>query len=114
MTGIEHGCFPTCRPCKERLLAKSVGRFSAHVLAEHVRQEARWGIQRHPFEVWMLILGEEVGECNRAVLNLRFETGAPVKPERVSEALSTFRAELVQVAAVCAAAVEQIDEEIAE
>ena len=38
------------------------------VLAENERQIEKWGIQDHQILEWMLILGEEVGELNKAVL----------------------------------------------
>ena len=38
------------------------------VKAERLKQIAKWGIQNHSVEKWMCILGEEVGEVNKAVL----------------------------------------------
>ncbi len=59
---------------------------------ERARQDAKWGSQRHLSQyAWMTILMEEVGEVARASLE-----GDPVG----------YAAELVQVAAVAVAALE--------
>jgi NTP pyrophosphatase (non-canonical NTP hydrolase) len=64
------------------------------VLLERDRQENKWGEQNHIPLYWLAILGEEVGEVNRAVLEKDDEN---------------YRAELIQVAAVAVAAVENYD-----
>jgi NTP pyrophosphatase (non-canonical NTP hydrolase) len=64
------------------------------VFQERMRQNEKWGEQNHPHLGWMAILTEEVGEAAREVLERR--------PER-------FREEMIQVAAVAAAAVEWHD-----
>jgi NTP pyrophosphatase (non-canonical NTP hydrolase) len=67
------------------------------VRLERDRQDEKWGSNRNLSQLfWCAILGEEVGEVNKAVL------------ERDREG---YRAELVQVAAVCVAAVENYDRE---
>jgi NTP pyrophosphatase (non-canonical NTP hydrolase) len=66
------------------------------VIIERDKQDEKWGEQNHIPLYWLAILGEEVGEVNKAVL------------ERDREG---YRAELVQVAAVCVAAVENYDRE---
>lgn len=71
------------------------------VVTETERQDEKWGIQDHPNEVWLAILGEEVGECNTAFLENMF--GA--KP------IIELRTELVQVAAVAIQFIEQIDKD---
>jgi NTP pyrophosphatase (non-canonical NTP hydrolase) len=58
------------------------------------RQGLKWGVQNHTQEEWLTILGEEVGEVARAILEKQ--------PEN-------YREELIQVAAVCMAAVENFD-----
>lgn len=64
------------------------------VYVERQAQENEWGEQNHhPFK-WLAILGEEVGEANRAAL----------EKDR-----HNYREELVQVAAVAAAMVESFD-----
>ena len=78
------------------------------VLDERERQDQKWGEQNHGLAHWMLILGEEVGEANKAVLEVAVtERGAPdaVPTEMVDAA----REELIQVAAVAVAIVECMD-----
>ena len=58
---------------------------------ERSRQEAKWGQQNHDPLLWLAILGEEVGEANKAAIE--GEGGKYCK-------------ELVEVAAVAVAAVE--------
>ena len=65
-----------------------------NIKEERSRQEAKWGKQNHQPLTWLAILGEEVGEANKAVLE---------------NELSDYRSELVQVAAVAAAAIECLD-----
>lgn len=67
------------------------------ILFERDRQDSKWGEQRdNPPLLWLAILGEEVGEANKAVLERDWEN---------------FRTELIQVAAVALCAVESIDRE---
>lgn len=61
------------------------------IAAERRRQDKKWGEQNHDRFKWLSILGEEVGEANRAALE---------------EHSDEYREELVQVAAVCVAAIE--------
>lgn len=42
------------------------------VLKERERQEAKWGQQNHSPADYLMILGEEVGEANKAALEVRF------------------------------------------
>lgn len=72
---------------------------------ERLRQLEKWGVQRHPAPVWMTILTEEVGEAARAIMDHTYEK---VKPSRV-ENPGDLRAELVQVAAVAVAWIEDLD-----
>lgn len=62
------------------------------VSKEILRQDIKWGENRHhhPF-VWLTILGEEVGEINRAVLEMEFNAADSCN----------YREEIIQVAAVC-------------
>jgi len=64
------------------------------VYSERARQRKKWGDQsnRHPL-YWMVILSEEHGELAKALLN-----------EKGKEAL---KEELIQVAAVCVAWLEE-------
>jgi len=58
---------------------------------ERLRQDNRWGEQNHDPHLWLSILGEEVGEANKAALE-----GDGVE----------YCRELIQVAAVAVATVE--------
>jgi hypothetical protein len=69
------------------------------VMEERARQDERWGEQNHPPGIWLQILGEEVGEANKAVLEWRFGCGA----------ITDYRQEMVQVCAVALAALESFD-----
>ena len=64
------------------------------VSQERWNQDAVWGEQNHhPFK-WLAILGEEVGEANKAVLE---------------DDMNNYREELIQVAAVAIVMVEAFD-----
>lgn len=72
--------------------------------AERLRQEAKWGQQNHHPMLWLPILGEEVGEANKAALETYFN----YKSEG-AEDYTDYRTELVQVAAVAIAMIESLD-----
>lgn len=61
---------------------------------ERIRQDEKWGIQNHSPETWFLILGEEIGEAQKAVLE---------------NDLPKYREEMVQVVAVAVAMIECFD-----
>jgi NTP pyrophosphatase (non-canonical NTP hydrolase) len=68
----------------------------ADIADERARQDEKWGDQSgHPYLLWNAILGEEVGEVSRVLLE-------DLDAKRL-------RAELVQIAAVAVAWVETID-----
>lgn len=70
---------------------------------ERDRQDDKWGPQtHHPIE-WLSILSEEVGEAAQAANQCNWH------PE--PRWFHQLRAELVQVAAVAVAAIEQLDRE---
>lgn len=85
----------------------------AEVGAERVRQDERWGTQRHHPFVWLAILGEEVGEANQAALEHHFENFRD-EPSRGKRSLTEYRTELLQCAAVAIAAVESLDAQLEE
>jgi NTP pyrophosphatase (non-canonical NTP hydrolase) len=66
------------------------------IKAERQRQDAKFGEQNHSVERWLTILGEEVGEVNRAAID-HWHEGKSLEP---------YRNELVQVAAVAIAMIE--------
>lgn len=79
------------------------------VTDERTWQDAKWGRQNHEPAIWLMILGEEVGEATKAALE------AWVAVDRIT-AWSTlnywqheYRRELIQVAAVAVAMVESLD-----
>lgn len=66
------------------------------VADERERQDQKWGSQRHlQAGTWFLILGEEVGEVARALLD--------------KEGDARLKAELIQVAAVAVAWAETLE-----
>ena len=69
----------------------------ALIKAERQRQDDRWGRQHHEPFVWLSILTEEVGESHEAALHDKFG----------GEHRGTFEQEIVQVAAVALAILEQ-------
>lgn len=90
------------------------------VLNERKNQELKWGEQNHSFAEWLMILGEEVGEANRAALQSHFNYPLPGEgidlydlhssnERRKSRWNSEYRKELIQVAAVAVAMIESFD-----
>lgn len=73
------------------------------IRTERERQDKKWGEQNHHPMEWLAILGEEVGEANKAALEAHFSGY-----ERTGN-LSDYREELIQVAAVAIAMVESLD-----
>jgi len=63
------------------------------IVEERARQDAKWGRQRHEPFFWLTILMEEVGEAAKAALQGK---------------VVDLGMELVQVAAVCVAWLEQL------
>ena len=77
------------------------------LLKERVRQNEKFGWNRnhHPAE-WLMILGEEVGEVNEEGINYTFSTDEA----KQLKAITDMRTELVQVAAVAMAMIEDLDD----
>lgn len=73
------------------------------VLQERNRQEEKWGEQNHHPLAWLAILGEEVGEVNKAVLEAFFPN------YKTYGDYIQARVELIQVAAVAIAMIESLD-----
>lgn len=80
----------------------------AQVYQERHKQDAKWGPQNHSPADWCMILGEEVGEVNRAALEYRFGAawGYTKNPH---DTLMEYRKELIQVAAVAVAMIHSLD-----
>jgi NTP pyrophosphatase (non-canonical NTP hydrolase) len=66
------------------------------IYEERKRQLNIWGEQYHRPADYLMILGEEVGEVNRAALEAHFH----------GSSLKKYREELIQVAAVAMAMIE--------
>lgn len=77
----------------------SQGRIFMDVLLERGRQRTLWGDQHHTASRWGLILGEEFGEAIAEANEVEFR-GAD---------LARLRTELVEVAAVAVAWIEDLD-----
>lgn len=73
------------------------------VFFERQRQHTKWGEQNHTPIEWIPILGEEVGEVNKACLETYF------KHKGADTDYSEYRKELIQVAAVAIQMVECLD-----
>ncbi len=73
---------------KDRCLKGWTG-LEALVLDENLRQLDKWGVQDHdPFE-WLVIMAEEFGELNQAILEHNYQPEI-VKPAKiVKEAIQT-------------------------
>lgn len=74
---------------------------------ERGRQNILWGKQHHTPEMWMTILMEEVGEAAKEVFEGRILT----KPGEKMGNKKLLRDELIQVAAVAVAIIEDLDDE---
>ncbi len=74
---------------------------------ERDKQDAKWGVQHHDPEVWHVILSEEVGEVAEEILKLR-QCIVDDEPAFADVARELLKEELVQVAAVCVAALEDL------
>lgn len=70
---------------------------------ERLRQDAKWGLQRHDYGTWLQILVEEVGEVAQA---MQTQKGWG----KLSDTDDLYK-ELIHVAAVAAAIAEQVLEE---
>lgn len=75
------------------------------VNAERIRQDNKWGFQRHPYGKWLGILTEEFGEVGQAINRIHFPDDA-----KESDADDLYT-ELIHVAAVSVAIAEQLIEE---
>ncbi|MCP4439623.1 MAG: hypothetical protein GY810_11830 [Aureispira sp.] len=73
----------------------------SQIQAERQRQLEKWGEQNHSPIEWCAILGEEVGEVNKAALESHFK--------HPNADIEEYRKELVQVAAVAVAMLQSLD-----
>ena len=63
-------------------------------MSERDRQDIKWGEQNHDVYKWLAILGEEVGEVNKAALEDNY---------------NEIIAELIQIGAVTVAMIESLE-----
>ena len=84
-------------------------RIAAEVEAELFRQDNLWGEQDHDMLYWLGILTEEVGEVAKAIIETPKGKTYPTALIQAERWMDGIRKELIQVAAVAAAAVENID-----
>lgn len=97
---------------RSNYMLKSTSAVLDEVFKERIEQEAKWGEQNHCPYVWLTILGEEVGEANKAVLeSTLFAQGRKIRisKEKLIENKGCYREELIQIAAVAVAMVECLD-----
>lgn len=89
-------------------LRESHAQIVEDLLKERVRQNEKFGWNRnhHPAE-WLMILGEEVGEVNEEGIEYTFKSGLEVDKKEI---LKRMRVELIQVAAVAMAFIEDLDD----
>lgn len=81
----------------------------AEIEAERGRQDVKWGQQNWSPPLYFAILGEEVGEAAKEIVEATF---AKTRIDRI-ERLDKARTELIQAAAVCVAMVEAVDRDLA-
>ena len=74
---------------------------------ENLAQLLKWGIQKHTVAEWSLILNEEVGELNKELCTLSFETDANRRAAIARQA----RAEAVQVVTLGMKVIEMLEAE---
>ncbi len=86
----------------ERLKIKPPTTVFEQITAERQRQDDEWVVQDHPAPIWHLILSEEVGEVAQIILHAIFDE-EPYTEELINE--------LTQVAAVCVAWLEKLEED---
>lgn len=81
---------------------KDIDNVLVEIGMERIRQNGKWGIQRHDMGTWLKILVEEVGEVAQAMQQDMYCS-------KDSDANDLYK-ELIQVAAVAAAIAEQVEE----
>lgn len=87
---------------KSKVKMNLLGEILSDIIKELDRQRLKWGEQNHAPEWWLAILGEEVGEANKAALEAHF------KDHYRNAEWSEYEKELIQVAAVAISAIESM------
>ncbi len=93
--------------------SRSIARDRAleRIANERIRQLAKWGVQHHTPAEWVSIAAEELGEAAERANKASVEPLGDVNPQL--ELIAMMR-ELLEVAAVCIAAYEDIMERYTE
>lgn len=89
-------------------IEKLIKRYNPNIVMEEVKSEmifqlTKFGEQNHTPMEWLMILGEEVGEANKAALETHFNY------KGTDADYSEYRAELIQVAAVAISMIQSLD-----
>lgn len=79
-------------------------KIAADIMAERARQDEAFGGANHEPVIWAAILTKQAGHVADAALELRYGVGLGNADDR-----DYFRNELIQVAAVAIAAIEDLD-----
>lgn len=72
---------------------------------ERRRQLLKWGVRTYDDGTWLKVIVEEVGEVSKEMLGVQFARNI----EEASLAKERMRKEVIQLAAVCAAMVQQFE-----
>lgn len=98
---------------RESFLKRDNNQIIKQVQEERARQDKKFGIQKRTLIEWIAILVEEVGETSKEAVDHNFRLGKHRKEylnivEEI-EILKRYRGEMIQVAAVAIAALEDFD-----
>ena len=85
------------------------------IIAERRRQDEKWGQQDHSVVEWVSILAEEFGEAARAGNHYYFmKQKESFDLDTLETWKKNYRQELIETAAVCIAAIENLDRHLYE
>lgn len=90
---------------REHFLEKLMDSVNEDVYQERLRQNEKWGVQRHSLGTWLAILGEEFGEVCQAM-----QRPMGLVSVKDTDADNLYE-ELIHVAAVASAIAEQLKEQ---
>lgn len=83
------------------------------LIQERRRQDTKWGIQNHSPAEWISILAEEFGEAAQEANKFYFGAlQAEVNVSTNNLHRAAYRKELIETAAVCLAAIENLDRDL--
>lgn len=93
---------------KNLLDPKSLTFVLGEIAIERERQDIKWGEQNNPLGIWRFVLGEELGEADKDILEA-WAARQKDKRELAEQLLQAGRYELIQAAAVIIATIEYMD-----